>query len=204
MSDQSKKQLTFFAQTSINQLTQHTCIHSQCVLFNLFTFASYDGQHMLIGTSISICMCFFCSVQAENIISEFQCSSMLQINNILWSMLLHCVYAGSVCELDSVCVRFFPWALQLPYVFRFNGMRFRQKSEDAHCTQAAVSFSDVVHWCFDPVFVLGAAIRMHCCSCVYPTHTCGLVHVFCFVSRAWKNRIAWVKVCMRLYSRIHW
>lgn len=130
MRDQSKKQLTFFAQTSINQLTQHTCIHSQCVLFNLFTFASHDGQHMLIGTSISICMCFFCSVQAENIISEFQCSSMLQINNILWSMLLHCV-----CKLDSVCVRFFPWALQLPYVFRFNGMRFRQKSEDAHCIQ---------------------------------------------------------------------
>lgn len=128
MSDQSKKQLTFFAQTSINQLTQHTCIHSQCVLFNLFTFASHDGQHMLIGTSISICMCFFCSVQAENIISEFQCRvSMLQINNILWSMLLHCVYAGSVCELDSVCVRFFPWALQMPYVLRFNGMRFRKK-----------------------------------------------------------------------------
>lgn len=87
-------------------------------------------------TMASICLsglqyqfaCVFCSAQAENIISEFQCRvSMLQINNILWSMLLHCVYAGSVCELDSVCVRFFPWALQLPYVFRFNGMRFRKK-----------------------------------------------------------------------------
>lgn len=84
----------------------------------------------LSGLQYQFACVFFCSVQAENIISEFQCSSMLQINNILWSMLLHCV-----CKLDSVCVRFFPWALQLPYVFRFNGMRFRQKSEDAHCIQ---------------------------------------------------------------------
>lgn len=141
--------------------------------------------------------CVFFSVQSEKkLFPKFNVVSMLQINNILWSMLFRCVYAGSAfVNWFRFVYDFFPWALQLPYVFRFNGMRFRKK------VKMHIAHSSFIFGCRAPIFRSCFCSDARWFMCLSYPHIC-LVHVslFCFKSR--QSRIAWVKVCMTIVEFI--